>query len=81
MFYYIEQFNDNMSVCVPLVGSGQSGFNMSHMQLLNSMLLAAHNSSRLALNKGLHIILHRATQWKNINLNVIKHIYKTWSTI
>ena len=81
MFYYIEQLNDNMPVCVPLVGSGQSGFNMSHMQLLNSMLLAAHNSSRLALNKGLHIILHRATQWENINLNVIKHIYKTWSTI
>lgn len=81
MFYYIEQLNDNMPVCVPLVGSGQSGFNMSHMQLLNSMLLAAHNSSRLALNKGLHIILHRATQWENINLNVIKHIYNTWSTI
>ena len=81
MFYYIEQLNDNMPICVPLVGSGQSGFNMSHMQLLNSMLLATHNSSRLALNKGLHIILHRATQWKNINLNVIKHIYKTWSTI
>ena len=81
MFYYIEQLNDNMPVCVPLVGSGQSGFNMSHMQLLNSMLLAAHNSSRLALNKGLHIILHRATQWENINLNVIRHIYKTWSTI
>ena len=81
MFYYIEQLNDNRSVCVPLVGSGQSGFNRSHMQLLNSMLLAAHNSSRLALNKGLHIILHRATQWESINLNVIKHIYKTWSTI
>ena len=81
MFYYIEQLNDNRSVCVPLVGSGQSGFNRSHMQLLNSMLLAAHNSSRLALNKGLHIILHRATQWENINLNVIRHIYKTWSTI
>ena len=81
MFYYIEQLNDNMPVCVPLIGSGQSGFNMSHMQLLNSILLAAHNSSRLALNKGLHIILHRATQWENINLNVIKHIYKTWSTI
>lgn len=81
MFYYIEQYNDNMPVNIPLVGSGQSGFNLSHMQLLNSMLLAAHNSARLALNKGLCIILHKDTQWQNINLNIIEHMYNTWSLI
>lgn len=81
MFYYIEQYNDNMPVNIPLVGSGQSGFNLSHMQLLNSMLLAAHNSTRLALNKGLCIVLHKDTQWQNINLNIIEHMYNTWSLI
>lgn len=81
MFYYIEQYNDNMPVYVPLVGSGQAGFNMSYMQLLHSMLLAARNSARLSLNKGLHLVLHRETQWQNINLNIIKHIYKAWSLV
>ena len=81
MFYYIEQYNDNMPVNIPLVGSGQSGFNLSHMQLLNSMLLAAHNSARLSLNKGLCIVLHKDTQWQNINLNIIEHMYNTWSLI
>lgn len=81
MFNGIEQLHDGNSVCLPLVGSGISGYELSNMQILNTIVQAAHNANRLCLTNGLFLYIYSDEQMNSINLNIIKYLYNRWITL
>ena len=80
-FNGIEQLNDGNAVYMPLVGSGISGYELTNMQILNTIVQAAHNANRLSLTNGLFLYLYDDKQIDSINLNVIKYLYDRWVTL
>lgn len=81
MFNGIEQLHDGNAVFLPLVGSGISGYELTNMQILNTIVQAAHNANRLSLTNGLYLYLYDDKQIDSINLNVIKYLYDRWITL
>lgn len=81
MFNGIEQLHDGNAVYVPLVGSGISGYELTNMQILNTIVQAAHNANRLSLTNGLHLYIYNDEQMKSINLNIIEYLYNRWITL
>ena len=81
MFNGIEQLHDGNSVCLPLVGSGISGYELSNMQILNTNVQAAYNANRLCLTNGLYLYIYSDEQMTSINLNIIKYLYNRWITL
>ena len=81
MFNGIEQLHDGNAVYLPLVGSGISGYELTNMQILNTIVQAAHNANKLSLTEGLYLYLYDDKQINSINLNVIKYLYDRWVTL
>ena len=81
MFNGIEQLHNGNTVYLPLVGSGISGYELTNMQILNTIVQAAHNANRLSLTNGLFLYLYDDKQIDSINLNVIKYLYDRWVTL
>ncbi len=81
LFNGVEQLNDGDAVYMPLVGSGISGYELTNMQILNTIVQAAHNANRLSLTNGLYLYLYDDKQIDSINLNVIKYLYDRWITL
>lgn len=81
MFNGIEQWHDGNAVYLPLVGSGISGYELTNMQILNTIVQAAHNANRLSLTNGLYLYLYGDKQIDSINLNVVKYLYDRWVTL
>lgn len=81
MYNGIENLHDGKAVYVPLVGSGISGYQLNEMQLLNTMIQAAHNADNLAITNGIHICIYGDETWNKLNLNVIEYLYDKWKTL
>lgn len=81
MFNGIEQLNNGNAVYMPLVGSGISGYELTNMQMLNSIVQAAHNANKLSITNGLYLYLYDDKQIASINLNIIKYLYDRWITL
>ena len=81
MFNGIEQLHNGNAVFMPLIGSGISGYELTNMQILNTIVQAAHNANRLSLTNGLYLYLYDDKQIDSINLNVIKYLYDRWITL
>lgn len=81
MFNGIEQLHNGDAVFIPLVGSGISGYELTNMQILNTIVQAAHNANKLNLTKGLYLYLYDDKQMESINLNIIMYLYDRWTTL
>lgn len=81
MFNGIEQLHNGNAVYMPLIGSGISGYELTNMQIMNTIVQAAHNANRLSLTNGLYLYLYDDKQIDSINLNVIKYLYDRWITL
>lgn len=81
MYDGIEQLCDGNSVNIPLVGSGISGYQLTNMQILDTMVRMANNIDKLAITKGLYICIYNKEQMKTLNLNIIKYLYDRWKTL
>lgn len=77
LFYNMEQLCDANPIYMPLVGAGQSGVKLTKMQLLNTIIRAGQNSE-VSILKGVHIILYGKETKKEINLNIIQHLFECW---
>lgn len=81
MFNGIEQLHDGNAVYLPLIGSGIAGYELTNMQILNTIIQSAHNANKLSLTNGLYLYLYDDRQISSINLNVIKFLYDRWVTL
>lgn len=81
MFNGIELLHDGNTVYIPLVGSGISGYELTNMQILYTIVQAAHNANRLSLTNGLHLYIYNDKQMKSINLHVVEYLYNRWITL
>lgn len=81
MFNGIEQLNNGNAVYMPLVGSGNSGYELTNMQMLNTIVQAASNANKLSITNGLYLYLYNDEQIASINLNIIKYLYDRWITL
>ncbi len=81
MYNGIENLHNGNAVYMPLVGGGISGYQLEKMQLLMSMVQAAHNANTLAITNGMHICIYKEEEWQSINLNVIEYLYNRWKTL
>ena len=81
MFNGIEQLNNGNAVYMPLVGSGISGYELTNMQMLNTIVQAASNANKLSITNGLYLYLYDDEQIASINLNIIKYLYDRWITL
>ena len=81
MYNGIENLHDGKAVYIPLIGSGISGYQLNEMQLLNTMLQAAHNADKLAITNRIHICIYGDEMWNKLNLNVIEYLYDRWKTL
>lgn len=77
----IEQLHDGKAVFMPLIGSGLAGYELTNMQILNTIIQSAHISNRLHISKGIHICLYGKEQIDSLNLKVIEYIYNRWKTL
>mgnify|MGYP004646940837 FL=1 len=77
LFYEMEQLSDANPVYLPLIGGGQAGVKLTKMQLLNTIIRAGQNSE-VSIYGGVHVILYGDELKKEINLNIIEHLYKCW---
>lgn len=77
LFYEMEQLSDANPVYLPLLGGGQAGVKLTKMQLLNTIIRAGQNSE-VSINGGVHVILYGDELKKEINLNIIEHLFKCW---
>lgn len=78
MFNGIEHLHDGKPVYLPLVGSGISGYELTNMQILNTIVQAAQMANRLCVTNGLNLYIYSDEQMNSINLNVIKYLYNRW---
>lgn len=81
MYNGIEHLQDGNPVYLPLIGSGISGYQLTNMQLLDTLVQMAHNADRLAVTQGIHICICNDTQMKSLNLNIIEYLYNRWKTL
>ena len=81
MFNGIEQLHDGKPVYLPLVGSGISGYELTNMQIINTIVQAAQMANRLCITNGLNLYIYSDEQMNSINLNVIKYLYNRWITL
>lgn len=81
MFNGIENLRDAKAVYMPLVGSGNSGYELTNMQILNTMVQAAYNANRLAVTEGMHICIYGKEIWNSLNLNVIEYLFDRWKSL
>lgn len=81
MFNGIEHLQDGKPVYLPLVGSGISGYELTNMQILNTIVQAAQMANRLCVTNGLNLYIYSDEQMNSINLNVIKYLYNRWITL
>lgn len=81
MFNGIENLRDAKAVFMPLLGSGNSGYELTNMQILNTMVQAAYNADRLAVTEGMHICIYGKEMWNSLNLNVIKYLFDRWKSL
>ena len=77
LFYEMEQLSDANPVYLPLIGGGQAGVKLTKMQLLNTIIRAGQNSE-VSIYGGVHVILYGDELKKEINLNIIEHLFKCW---
>lgn len=77
LYYGMEQLSDANPVYLPLLGGGQAGVPLTKMQLLNTIIRAGQNSE-VSILGGVHIILYGNKLKKEINLNIIKHLFECW---
>lgn len=75
MFNGIEQLNDGNPVALPLVGSGISGYQLTEMQMMDTIVRCAHNADTLAVTKGITLCLYNQNQLEKLNLNIVKYLY------
>ena len=81
MFNGIENLNNGNPVYMPLVGSGIAGYQLTPMQMLDTIAQAAHNADKLAVTNGITVCLYGEEQIKSINLNVIEYLYDRWKAL
>lgn len=81
MYNGIENLHNGNAVYMPLVGGGISGYQLEKMQLLMSMVQAAHNANTLSIVNGMYICIYKEEEWQSINLNVIEYLYNRWKTL
>lgn len=81
MYNGIEHLQDGNPVYLPLIGSGISGYQLTNMQILNTLVQMAHNADRLAVTKGIHICIYDDKQMDSLNLNIIEYLYNRWKTL
>ena len=81
MFNGIEQLHDGEPVFIPLVGGGISGYELTNMQIIMTIVQAAHMAKRLCITKGIYLYLYGDKQNKSINLNIIKYLFQRWKTL
>lgn len=81
MFNGIENLQDGKTVYMPLIGSGIAGYQLNEMQMLNTIVQAAHNADKLAITNGIHICIYGEEMWNKLNLNVIEYLYNRWKTL
>lgn len=81
MYNGIERLQDGNPVYLPLIGSGISGYQLTNMQLLDTLVQMAHNSDRLAVTQGIHICIYNDMQMESLNLNIIEYLYNRWKTL
>ena len=77
LFYWMELLCDANPVYLPLLGGGQAGVKLTKMQLLNTIIRAGQNSE-VSIRNGVHVILYGDELKKEINLNIIKHLFECW---
>ena len=81
MYNGIEHLQDGNPVFLPLIGSGISGYQLTNMQILNTLVQMAHNADRLSVTKGIHICIYDDKQMDSLNLNIIEYLYNRWKTL
>lgn len=81
MFNGIEHLQDGKPIYLPLIGSGISGYQLTNMQLLDTLVQMAHNADHLAVTQGIHICIYDDKQMDSLNLNIIKYLYNRWKTL
>lgn len=81
MYNGIEDLQDGKAVYMPLIGSGISGYQLNEMQMLNTIVQAAHNADKLAITNGIHICIYGEEMWNKLNLNVIEYLYNRWKAL
>lgn len=81
MYDGIEQLCDGNAVYLPLIGSGISGYQLTNMQILDTLARMAHNTDKLAVTNGIHVCIYNEEQMKTLNLNLIKYLYNRWRTL
>lgn len=74
----IEGLNNGEPVNLSLVGSGISGYQLTNMQLLTSVIQAASNANKLAVTKGMYLCIMDDEQLNTLNLNIIKYWFNNW---
>ena len=81
MYNGIEHLQDGNPVYLPLIGSGISGYQLTNMQILDTLVQMAHNADRLAVTQGIHICIYNDMQMESLNLNIIEYLYNRWKTL
>lgn len=81
MYNGIEQLQDGNAVYMPLIGSGISGYKLTNMQLLMTIVQSATNADKLAVTKGLNVCIYDDAQLNSLNLNIIEYLYDRWKTL
>ena len=81
MYNGIEHLQDGNPVYLPLIGSGISGYQLTNMQILNTLVQMAHNADHLTVTKGIHICIYDDKQMDSLNLNIIEYLYNRWKTL
>ena len=81
MYNGIEHLQDGNPVYLPLIGSGISGYQLTNMQILNTLVQMAHNADHLTVTKGIHICICDDKQMDSLNLNIIEYLYNRWKTL
>ena len=81
LFNGIETFQNGGPVFMPLIGSGISGFQLTNMQMLNTIVQAAYNADVLSVTNGIYICLYDDNQMRSLNLNLIKYLFDRWKAL
>lgn len=81
MYDGIEHLQDGQPVYLPLIGSGISGYQLTNMQILNTLVQMAHNADHLAVTRGIHICIYNDEQMDSLNLNIIEYLFNRWKTL
>lgn len=81
MYNGIDKLQNGLPVYLPLVGNGISGYQLTEMQILNTIVQMAHNADRLSVTKGIHVCIYNDEQMNCLNLNIIEYLFNRWKTL